>query len=67
MKNIKNNLSKYRAWKNINQDELATNLGLSTYQLRMIELNRKYPKDKVRESICAYFNVNNEQMFYLDD
>lgn len=63
---IKNNLSKYRAWKDITQNELAANLRISSHQLRMIELNRKYPKYQTRAKICKFFNVSQNQMFYID-
>ena len=66
MDNIKNNLSKYRAWKDITQDDLAKQLKISAHKLRMIELNRQYPKYQVRAKICSYFNVSQDQMFYID-
>ena len=66
MDNIKNNLSKYRAWKDITQDDLAKQLKISAHTLRMIELNRQYPKYQVRAKICSYFNVSQDQMFYID-
>lgn len=64
--NIKNNLRKYRVWKDITQNELAAELKISPHQLRMIELNRKYTKYQVRVKICSYFDVSQEQMFYID-
>lgn len=66
MRNIKNNLSKYRSWKNITQNDLAKQLKISVHKLRMIELNRQYPKYQVRAKICSYFNVSQDQMFYID-
>jgi DNA-binding XRE family transcriptional regulator len=65
-KNIKNNLKKYRVWKNLRQVDLAEILGVSTCTLRRIEANCSYPKYQVRAKICNYFNVNQDQMFYFD-
>jgi cytoskeletal protein RodZ len=35
--NIRNNLRKYRIWKNITQEDLANDLKISVNQLRLIE------------------------------
>lgn len=61
---IKNNLSKYRIWKNITQEELSKKLKISTTELRNIEVDYKYPKYQTRAKICKYFNVSQDQMFY---
>jgi DNA-binding XRE family transcriptional regulator len=61
---IKNNLSKYRLWKNQTQAGLARELNISVTQLRLIENSYKYPKYQVRAKICDYFNVNHNQMFF---
>lgn len=67
MDNIKNNLRKYRVWEGITQKDLAKKLKISPHKLRMIELNRQYPKYQVRAKICSYFDVSQDQMFYIDE
>jgi len=63
---IKNNLGKYRKWKNITQEDLAKDLKISVKLLRMIECEDHYPKYHVRSAICRYFDVNHDQMFYME-
>lgn len=64
---IKNNLGKYRIYKGLRQIELAEILCISTNQYRDIEKYFKYPKYQIRARICNFFNVNQDQMFYLND
>jgi len=66
-KAIKNNLRKYRIWKNITQSQLAIELVISIGQLRNIECRCKYPKYHVRSKICKYFRVSQGQMFYEEE
>jgi DNA-binding XRE family transcriptional regulator len=62
--NIRNNLRKYRVWKNITQEELAVELKISVNQLRLIECHNKYPKYQIRSRLCKYFDVSQDQMFF---
>ncbi|MEN8907121.1 MAG: helix-turn-helix transcriptional regulator [Clostridiales bacterium] len=62
--NIKNNLRKYRIWKNITQEDLARDLKISVNQLRLIECHNKYPKYQIRSRLCKYFDVSQDQMFF---
>ena len=64
---IKNQLQKYRVWKNITQEDLSKKLGISVNHLRLIEVNYKYPKYQVRSKICKFFNVSQDQMFYYSE
>jgi DNA-binding XRE family transcriptional regulator len=64
--NIKNNLKKYRTWKNLTQQELADKLGISVSILRLIELNNHIPKWYTRMKIYEYFGVSENQMFYRE-
>ena len=64
---IKNNLGKYRVWKNITQEELSKELKISVPSLRDIEVYNKYPKYQIRAKICKYFNVSQDQMFYYGE
>jgi DNA-binding XRE family transcriptional regulator len=63
---IKNNLQKYRIWKQLRQVDLAKELNLSISQIRYIESKNKYPKYQVRSKICEYFGVSQDQMFYIE-
>jgi transcriptional regulator with XRE-family HTH domain len=62
--NIKNNLKKYRTWKNLTQQELADELEISVGLVRIIELNNHYPKYYTRWKLYTYFGVSQRQMFY---
>ncbi len=64
---IKNNLRKYRVWKNITQEQLANELKISVNQLRLIESHSKYPKYQIRSRLCKYFDVSQDQMFYYNN
>lgn len=61
---IKNNLLKYRVWKNLTQKELAAKLKISKSQLRLIEVDQIYPKYQLRSRLCNFFNISQDQMFY---
>jgi transcriptional regulator with XRE-family HTH domain len=63
---IKNNLHKYRMWKNISQNDLAIKLKIGIIQLRQIEIFHKYPKYQIRSRICEFFGISQNQMFYKD-
>lgn len=66
MSKIKNNLAKYRNWKNITQQGLADELKMSVKHLRNIEVNNNYPNYVTRAKLCKYFNVSQDQMFYYE-
>lgn len=63
---IKNNLQKYRQWKNKTQQQLANDLEISISLVRIIELNNHVPKWYVRHKMCEYFGVSQSQMFYRE-
>lgn len=63
---IKNKVRKYRIWKNITQEGVAKDLKISINQLRLIEIKFKYPKYQVRQKICEYFGVTQDQMFFIE-
>lgn len=63
-KEFKNNLAKYRTWKNITQQKLAEEINVSVPMLRNIETKHYFPSYIIRKKICDYFNVLPEQMFY---
>jgi DNA-binding XRE family transcriptional regulator len=64
---VKNNLRKYRIWKNITQEDLASDLKISISQVRLIECHSKYPKYQIRSRMCVYFGVSMRQMFYVEE
>ena len=63
---INNNLKNYRIWKGITQKKLAIELGISVIHLLKIENHSKYPKYQIRAKLCKYFNISQDQMFYID-
>lgn len=64
--NIKNNLKKYRTWKNLTRKELAKELNISDMTIVLIENHNRYPRYPIRAKICKYFEVSFDQMFYLE-
>lgn len=63
-KDYKNNVRKYRVWKQLTQQQLADLIGIDVSDLRLIEKQAVIPQLKTREKIIKYFNVSMEQMFY---
>jgi transcriptional regulator with XRE-family HTH domain len=63
---IKNNLQKYRYWKNLTQQQLADELEISVGLVRKIELDDHVPKYYTRWKIATYFGVSESQMFYRE-
>ena len=63
---LKNNVQKYRAWKGITQKDFAKEISASVSEIRLIEKNKVCPRPGLRFKICDYFNVQHNQMFYLD-
>ena len=61
---IKNNLKKYRKYKNLTQKELAKVLNISEAHVRLIENDNKYSKYQIRSRICNYFNISQDTMYY---
>lgn len=66
-KEIKNNLRKYRVYKNLTQQQLAAELNICVSLVRNIEINMHYPKYPIRSKICVFFNISHPQMFYKED
>jgi DNA-binding XRE family transcriptional regulator len=62
---IKNNLSKYRHWKDLTQKELAEELEISASLI--VKIENDVPKWYTRKMICEYFGVSQGQMFYRED
>jgi DNA-binding XRE family transcriptional regulator len=65
---LKNNVQKYRVWKNLQQKELAKEVNISVSEIRMIEKHIvKRPRLDLRLRICEFFGVSHDQMFYEDN
>lgn len=64
---IKNNLKKYRQWKFITQQDLANEIKVSLTLIRRIETENHCPKYQIRERLCKYFGIRQEQMFYKSE
>jgi len=65
---LKNNVQKYRVWKNIQQKDLAKKVNISISTLALIERHHiKRPRLDLRLRICEFFGVSHDQMFFEDD
>ena len=65
---LKNNVQKYRVWKNLQQKELAKEVNISVSEIRLIEKHIvKRPRLDLRLRICEFFGVSHDQMFYEDE
>lgn len=61
--NIKNNLQKYRVWKNLTQSKLAKITKISKNIIAKMEQENYYPKYIIRQKLCNYFGISQDQMF----
>lgn len=61
--NIKNNLQKYRVWKQLTQSKLAKITKISKNIIAKIEQENYYPKYIIRQKLCDYFGISQDQMF----
>lgn len=65
-KPLKNNVQKYRVWKNLLQKELAEAVSISVSELRLIEKNSVCPRLQSRLRLCEFFGVSHDQLFYTE-
>jgi DNA-binding XRE family transcriptional regulator len=64
---MKNNVQKYRVWKNLRQEDLAKEVKISVAELRLIEKHAiNKPRLNLRHRICKFFGVSHNHMFYYD-
>jgi DNA-binding XRE family transcriptional regulator len=63
MKEMNNNLKKYRVWKGLTRKELSIILKVSNSLLVIIENDGWLPKCPIRKRICDFFDVSPTQMF----
>lgn len=66
-KPYKNNLQKYRVWKGLLQTDLAKATDISISEIRLIERNAVCPNPRTMKKLCDYFDVNFDQMFYIEE
>ncbi len=64
---MKNNLKVKRAIRNITQEELARQIGVTRQAINSIELNKYVPSTILALKIARYFNMNVEDIFILED
>ena len=64
---MKNNLRVERAIKNITQEELARNIGITRQAINSIELGKYVPSTVLALKLSRYFNKAVNDIFTLDE
>jgi putative transcriptional regulator len=64
---MKNKIRIYRAIKEISQEQLAQEIGVSRQTIHAIEKNKYVPSAVLALKIARYFGVVVEEIFALDD
>jgi putative transcriptional regulator len=64
---MKNNLKVQRAIKNITQDELAKQIGVTRQAINSIELNKYVPSTILALKLSRFFNKSVNDLFMLED
>ena len=64
---MKNNLRVERAIKNITQEELARNIGVTRQAINSIELGKYVPSTVLALKLSRYFNKAVNDIFTLDE
>jgi putative transcriptional regulator len=64
---MKNNLKVERAIKNITQEELAKQIGVTRQAINSIELNKYVPSTILALKISQYFNKPVNEIFFLEE
>lgn len=64
---MKNNLRVERAIKNITQEELAKQIGITRQAINSIELNKYVPSTILALKLSQYFNKTVNDIFTLED
>ena len=64
---MKNNLKVERAIKNITQEELAKQIGVTRQAINSIELNKYVPSTILVLKLSKYFNKTVNELFSLED
>lgn len=64
---MRNNLKVERAIKNVTQDELARQIGVTRQAINSIELNKYVPSTILALKLSQYFGKSVNEIFMLDD
>ncbi len=64
---MKNNLKVERAIKNITQEELAGEVGVSRQAINSIELNKYVPSTLLALKLSRYFGKSVNELFQLEE
>ena len=64
---LRNNLRVLRAVKNISQEELAQELGVTRQTIHAVENDKYNPSLDLAFKMARYFNKNIEEIFVYDD
>lgn len=64
---MKNNLRIQRAIKNITQEELAKQIGVSRQAINSIELNKYVPSTILSLKLSQYFGIPVNEIFSLEE
>ena len=64
---MKNNLKVERAIKNITQDELANEIGVTRQAINSIELNKYVPSTALSLKLSRYFGKTVNELFTLEE
>jgi putative transcriptional regulator len=64
---MKNNLKVERAIKNITQEELAKQIGVTRQAINSIELNKYVPSTILSLKLSRYFGKPVNELFYLEE
>lgn len=64
---MKNNLKVERAIKNITQEELARQIGVTRQAINSIELNKYVPSTILALKLSAYFGKTVNEIFLLEE
>jgi putative transcriptional regulator len=64
---MKNRIKVQRAIKNITQDQLSTELGVSRQTINAIELGKYSPSAVLALKMAKYFGVSVEEIFELEE
>ncbi|MBK8347768.1 MAG: helix-turn-helix transcriptional regulator [Saprospiraceae bacterium] len=64
---MKNNLKVQRAIKNITQDELAKQIGVSRQAINFIESGKYVPSTVLALKLSRFFDKSVNEIFYLED
>lgn len=63
---FKNYIKKHREQRGLNQDELATQLGLTRTYLSKMENQKFTPSAGLMIRVCQFFGTELGEMFYID-